>query len=69
MTIITLKRRLLAGQPSLGASTFPGSPVSAEMLSRSGFDWVMVDCQHGDWDDSRALSAFRSTGCALGCFL
>ena len=34
------------------AHTFGGwcgipSPVSAELIGRSGFDWVCIDCQHG----------------------
>lgn len=54
------KRQMLAGQPALGARAGLGSPLAAEMLSRAGFDWVVVDCQHGNWDDTAALEAFRA---------
>src|SRR5215218_3152476 len=54
------KRQMLAGQPALGARAGLGSPLAAEMLSRAGFDWVLVDCQHGNWEDEGALEAFRA---------
>ncbi len=54
------KRKMLAGQPALGARAGLGSPLAAEMLSRAGFDWVLVDGQHGNWDDTSALEAFRA---------
>ena len=58
------KRKLLAGQPALGARAGLGAPLAAELLSKAGFDWVLVDCQHGNWEDSGALEAFRAI--ALG---
>lgn len=54
------KRLMLAGQPALGARAGLGSPLAAELLSRAGFDWVVVDCQHGNWEDDGALAAFRA---------
>jgi 4-hydroxy-2-oxoheptanedioate aldolase len=60
MTINTAKRRLLAGQPAIGASAVLGSPLAAELLARAGFDFVVVDCQHGNWEDDTALQGFRA---------
>jgi len=54
------KRRMLEGKPALGARAGLGSPLAAELLSRAGFDWVLVDCQHGNWEDTGALEAFRA---------
>lgn len=40
------------GKPSMGAwQMMPGANVS-RLLARSGVDWVMVDCEHGDIDGS-----------------
>jgi 4-hydroxy-2-oxoheptanedioate aldolase len=55
-----VKQRLLAGQPALGTVLGLGSPTAAEILARTGFDFVLVDCQHGDWNDATALAAFRN---------
>ena len=54
------KRRMLEGKPAIGASAGLGSPVAAEMLSSLGFDYVLVDNQHGAWDDESTMYAFRS---------
>jgi 4-hydroxy-2-oxoheptanedioate aldolase len=56
----TAKRRLLEGKPAIGASAGLGSTLAAEMLSRAGFDFVLVDCQHGTWDEQSTLLAVRS---------
>jgi 4-hydroxy-2-oxoheptanedioate aldolase len=54
------KQRLLAGQPALGIVLGMGSPTVAGIAARCGFDFVLVDYQHGDWDDASALAAFRA---------
>ena len=58
--INTAKQRMLAGQPALGIVLGLGSPTAAGIVSRCGFDFVLVDNQHGDWDDSTTLAAFRN---------
>jgi len=52
--------RMLAGEPAVGAFVGLGAPLAAELLSFAGFDFVLVDCQHGVWDDNAAMAAFRS---------
>ena len=43
----TLKQRLHAGQPAFGVMcTFPSPPV-VEMLGHLGFDWILLDNEHG----------------------
>src|SRR6185436_6994475 len=42
-----LKARLVAGAPAYGASVMIPSPQLVEMLGRAGFDWVLIDCEHG----------------------
>jgi len=64
MTQNPAKARMLRGEAAIGVSVGLGSPYAAEILSRSGFDFVLVDLQHGAWDDNLAALAFRSI--ALG---
>ena len=60
MTINTAKRRMLEGKPAIGAEVGLGSPLVAEVMSPLGFDFIIVDTQHGAWTDDSAMYAFRS---------
>ncbi|HEX8959478.1 MAG TPA: aldolase/citrate lyase family protein [Solirubrobacterales bacterium] len=42
-----LRRRVLAGEPTVGAWVNLGSLASTELLARSGFDWLVLDLEHG----------------------
>src|SRR6186997_1622257 len=42
-----MKAKMLAGQPALGCSVMFPSPQIVEMLGHAGFDWVLLDCEHG----------------------
>jgi len=42
-----MKAKVLAGQPALGCSLMFPSPQIVEMLGHAGFDWVLLDCEHG----------------------
>lgn len=60
------KKTLLKGQgASMGLwQTLPGANIS-RILARSGVDWVMVDCEHGNIDDAamhEAVPAIASCG-------
>ena len=42
-----MKARIASGHAALGCSLmFPG-PQLVEMLGHAGFDWVLLDCEHG----------------------
>jgi 4-hydroxy-2-oxoheptanedioate aldolase len=58
--INAIKQKMLAGQPALGIVLGTGSPTAAGIAARCGFDFVLVDNQHGDWDDATTLAAFRA---------
>lgn len=55
----TAKQKMLNGEPAIGVSVGLGAPLAAEFLSRAGFDFVLVDHQHGNWSDDSTLDAFR----------
>lgn len=42
-----MKAKLLAGEPVFGVSVMIPSPQLVEMLGGFGFDWVLLDCEHG----------------------
>lgn len=45
-----LKSSFLEGKQTFGAwQMLPGSNIS-RLLARSGVDWVLVDCEHGNID-------------------
>lgn len=41
------KQQLRAGQPKMGLFLNAHSPTVAEQLAHSGYDWLLVDSQHG----------------------
>ena len=43
----TLKQKIQAGKPAFGVSVMFPSPQIVEMIGLLGFDWVMIDCEHG----------------------
>jgi 4-hydroxy-2-oxoheptanedioate aldolase len=43
----TLKQRLYAGQAAFGAMCTVPAPAVVEMLGHLGFDWVLLDNEHG----------------------
>jgi 4-hydroxy-2-oxoheptanedioate aldolase len=45
-----LKDRIYNGETVHGCWINLGSAVSAEIIGRSGFDWVLIDLEHGAGD-------------------
>ena len=43
----SLRDQLLAGKTVVGVSVMIPSPQIVEMLGLMGFDWVLIDCEHG----------------------
>ena len=42
-----MKEKLRAGEPVFGVSVMIPSPQIVEMVAAAGFDWVLLDCEHG----------------------
>lgn len=42
-----MKEKLHAGEPVFGVSVMIPSPQIVEMVAAAGFDWVLLDCEHG----------------------
>src|SRR5688500_1368253 len=60
-----LKQRIQSGERALGCWVNMGSLVSTEIVGRAGFDWVLVDLEHGAGDNTimyQQLQVLESTG-------
>ncbi len=42
-----MKAKLAADEPALGCSVMIPSPQIVEMIGHAGFDWVLIDMEHG----------------------
>ena len=42
-----MKEKIASGDVALGVSLMFPSPQLVEMLAHAGFDWVLLDCEHG----------------------
>ncbi len=56
----TLKRKLKAGQPTLGALVGFPSPAMVETLGWLGMDFIVIDCEHGITDYETAEHMIRA---------
>jgi 4-hydroxy-2-oxoheptanedioate aldolase len=59
------KEQLRSGQPKFGLFVNSHSPTVAEQLAHSGYDWLLIDTQHGPMDSitmSAMLNAVSSGG-------
>jgi 2-keto-3-deoxy-L-rhamnonate aldolase RhmA len=60
-----LKTRLKAGETVIGGWLSLTDPVVAELMARVGFDFLLIDTEHGPWDLialQTALMGFNGTG-------
>lgn len=55
-----LKKRLQNGEALNGCWLNLGSPLTAEILGQSGFDWVLIDLEHGAGSEKDALSQVQA---------
>lgn len=55
-----LKRRLQEGARTAGAWVQIASPITAEILSQAGFDWLLIDMEHGPGDFLTLISQLQA---------
>src|SRR5450631_4439627 len=48
LTGAEFKKQLRGGTPKMGLFVNSSSPTVVEQLAFSGYDWLLVDSQHGD---------------------
>lgn len=56
----SLKLRWQRGEVTLGAWCMIPSSLTAEILAKGGFDWVLIDMQHGCMDYQTAVEMIRA---------
>jgi len=60
-----LRSRVRAGETLIGAFSDLGSPLAAELLGQAGFDWIVLDLEHGSATEADLLGllhAVETTG-------
>jgi 2-keto-3-deoxy-L-rhamnonate aldolase RhmA len=61
---VTFRQRVLRGDTLLGAFLNLASPAAAELCARAGFDWLIVDLEHGAGNEADlvpVLTAIETT--------
>ena len=57
-----LRSRILGGETLFGTFVALGSPTAAEICGRAGFDWVIIDLEHGAAHESDLLTSLYAVG-------
>lgn len=55
-----VKKKLQEGGKTAGAWLALASPITAEILSKAGFDWLVIDMEHGAGDYMTMLSQLQA---------
>ncbi len=58
----SLRARLRAGETVYGTFLNSGSPLAAELCARAGFDWVIIDLEHGATTEGDLLAHLYAVG-------
>jgi len=57
---VTFRERLRAGELLVGCFLNTGSPVAAEICAGAGFDWVLLDLEHGSATEADLLPQLQA---------
>jgi 4-hydroxy-2-oxoheptanedioate aldolase len=55
-----LRERALAGETLFGLFLDLGSPIAAELASRAGYDWLVIDLEHGAGTEADLLGLIHA---------
>jgi len=55
-----LKRRLAGGETVLGCFLSLGSALTTELMGQAGYDWALIDLEHGAGDERDALAQIQA---------
>jgi 4-hydroxy-2-oxoheptanedioate aldolase len=56
------KQKLKAGTPAIGTWLNIGDPITAEAVAELGFDWLVIDAEHGPIDRATMATMFAAIG-------
>lgn len=57
-----LRDRVLAGEVTYGAFAMTGSPLATQLLGRAGFDWLVIDLEHGEATEADLVANLLAAG-------
>lgn len=57
-----LRARIRAGETLIGVFSDLASPLAAELCGRAGFDWIVLDLEHGAATESDLLALLYAVG-------
>jgi 4-hydroxy-2-oxoheptanedioate aldolase len=57
-----LRSRIRAGETLIGVFSDLASPLAAELCGRAGFDWIVLDLEHGAATESDLLALLYAVG-------
>jgi len=60
---IPIRAKLQSGARTCGAFLQINSPIAAEIMGQAGFDWLIVDLEHGPVDLGSLVQQFQAIGC------
>jgi 4-hydroxy-2-oxoheptanedioate aldolase len=55
-----VRSAIAAGRPTFGSWVSTGDPMLAEVIGKAGYDWVILDTQHGAIDWHHLLTSFQA---------
>ena len=55
-----IKTRIYSGETLIGCWLNLGSALTAEMVGMSGFDWVLIDVEHGSGSEGDVLQQLQA---------
>jgi 4-hydroxy-2-oxoheptanedioate aldolase len=55
-----IKYRITAGEVLFGVFVNLGSPLTAEIIGSAGYDWALIDLEHGAGDEGDVLSQIQA---------
>ena len=62
--MIALTALLLAAAPAVGAFVNLASPLCTEIMGIAGFDWLVLDLEHGAGDEALLASQLQALAAA-----
>jgi 2-keto-3-deoxy-L-rhamnonate aldolase RhmA len=58
--VTDLRARILAGETLIGSFSDLASPLAVELLGRAGFDWAVLDLEHGSATEADLLGLLHA---------
>ena len=55
------KKQMREGTPKMGLFINSHSPTVAEQIAHSGYDWLLIDTQHGPMDHEKLSTMLCAT--------